>query len=242
MALRRKIKKKNSPAPGFQEPSLGLQIVNRYIWWIIVLIVLVIAFVSYSLFISGQIEAVRSAASDNLPQKQDSLDKLKAVKKDLDQTIIDFDRIKNAKKDELDKLRALLPTRDQYGDLFAIVDQITAGSGLQLQTMSIAFSGDAAPVEAVQNLNPETTIDVAAANAAAAPGAGIQTMTVNMSVTGGDYAAFKRYLETLERSVRLFDVKSLSFDGASVAGTAVAEDGVSAGGQYTIELVTYYQG
>lgn len=231
-----------------------LQIVNRYVWWILILIILIVGLVGYYWFINAQIGAVVSAANDNLPQKQDALNKLQATKEDLDQTIQDFDRIKQAKADVIQQLQDLLPEREAYGDLFSIVDQITEASGMQLNSISIALSDAIQVDQPVRTLTPELTETAEAAT----PPAGINSMTISLSVTGPSYEAFKNYLEVLERSIRLFDVKSLSFDGGSFAegsgsqvstppqgtapfpGAAPADDEEDST-SFSFELVTYYK-
>ncbi|OGL74052.1 hypothetical protein A3C96_02995 [Candidatus Uhrbacteria bacterium RIFCSPHIGHO2_02_FULL_60_10] len=65
---------------------------------------------------------------------------------------------------------------------------------------------------------------VSEAGASSVEGRGI--IRISMSLKGGDYQSFKRYLSTLETWDRLCDVQTISFGGK--------------GGDYTVNLKVYY--
>ena len=68
--------------------------------------------------------------------------------------------------------------------------------------------------------------------------ADLRSLTINMNVTGGNYEAFKNYLDVLQRHIRLFDVQSFSLDSSAFRPSL---DGKPQVGRYAIELVTYYR-
>ncbi|MBI4090720.1 MAG: hypothetical protein HY422_01735 [Candidatus Komeilibacteria bacterium] len=221
-------KKKEQPSQQeSQQPSLALQIVNRYFRWILLLVITTSVLIAYTTVIDTQVTEVQDVARDSLTAKEQTLSALKEIKTDLDLVVKEYGGMIERRKADLGRLDGLLPDASAYGDLYTIVDQITVRSGLSVTNMTISFDDESA-----SRLHAGTT------GAKPKTAATVKKMTLHISVEGGTYDSFKSYLENLERSIPLFDVQSLSFDGGAYIPN---EEGETPAPHYDIELATYYQ-
>ncbi len=212
-------------------PTLALQIVNKYLRWILVLLVGVILFLGYIFVLDAQIANVQQVASESLPTKIKTRDDLKSIKAELDKAVLDYEKIKVSKKEALDRIALLLPEDSEYGDLFTMLDVLTKLSGLKMTSMTVALPDDTKPQQRKGAAIPGAADDPVSAGL-------VRSLSIHVNVEGGTYETFKNYLEKLEKNVRLFDIKSVSLDGAAYIPSA---DGTLATPKYDIELITYYQ-
>jgi len=65
---------------------------------------------------------------------------------------------------------------------------------------------------------------------------GIKTLTMEIKIKGS-YPAFQNYLGAMEKSLRLFDVTSVSFSGIAPGQTGVSASNV----EFNLSVNTYYQ-
>jgi Tfp pilus assembly protein PilO len=228
-------KKKTTPKPVDEmlkkdQPSLALQIANRYIRWILFLVVGVMLFLGYVLVLDSLVTEVRTAAQESLPTKLRTRDDLKSIKAELDRAMLDFESIKASKREALERIAQLLPSESKYGDLFTMVDTVTRLSGLRMTNISITLD-ESRPQQRTRQAQQPSSDDPVSTGL-------VRSISLRISVEGGTYEAFKRYLENLERNVRLFDVKSISFSGDAFIPNG---DGTLPTPRYDIEIVTYYQ-
>lgn len=212
------------------QPSLALHVVNRYLRWILLLIAAIAVWVSYTFIISAQISQVRDVARNSLAQKERTLSVLTAIKQDLTKIVLDFNNIMEQKKEQLGKLEDLLPRRSRYEELFTQVDALVAQSGMKLSNITIAFEGEGASQLTRGSFEPKTGLGVSQG--------GIKELQLHISVEGGTYETLKTFLTNFERSVRLFDLSSVSFDGAAFIPNAAGELPTP---HYDLELTAYYQ-
>ena len=211
---------------GLLQPSLFLQLMNKFLPWVIVLIVLIALLVGYVFFLHGKISEVKNAAQENLPAKEKILSDLIAIKSELDGVVLDFGLFKQQRSEALSRFDILLPQGKQYGDLFAMASALAAQSGFTLNSIHITFA--------------DTAVDPKKA-AAASTDSSLKKISLHVSASGpADYEAFKGYIRTLERNIRLMDVKSLSFQGPGIQAPAAA-GGKTAQTSYDIDVTTYYQ-
>ncbi len=236
MLGRTKKKPEGAPEQRSGQSSLALQIANRYLRWILVLVIGGVLFAGYTFILDAQISDAQNAARESLPAKQKELDDLKAIKAKLDEAILDYEKIKERNKATFDKIDLLLPRDSRFGQLFTDLDGITASAGFKLLGMSVAPPSDAAAQPAG-----------AAAPAAPAAGGGtdplasgqIRTLPVEINVEGdSSYESYKRFLQRLEENVRLFDVQSIAVDGSKLIPQA---DTPTSTAQYDVQFMTYYQ-
>lgn len=216
------------------ETSIVLQIMNRYLKWIVVLVVFVVTVLCYMLLTSAQIANVRNEAEKNLPAKESVYKALQKIQKEVDIVVLEYENLKRFKKNEIEKLSYVLPERRTYSELYSMLDDLTRSQGLTLKSLTVGFAD-----------TPQTAQGQSATQQQGqAPAGAVKTMTLNLSVSGGNYEIFKKYLDALERSIRLFDIRSLAFNGSafiSATGPGSVQDAVNvAGAEYTIELITYY--
>lgn len=224
----KKNKKKEKPIQQeSQQPSLALQIVNRYFRWLLTLVIVIAILVAYMTVIDTQITKVRDVARNSLTAKEQTLAALKEIKTDVDAVVQDYGALVERKKSELDLLNNMLPSVSKYGDIYTIVDQVTTRSGLTLSNITLAFEGAG-----------ESELHSGAAAGPPNISATAKKMTLHVSVDGGNYDTLKKYLENLERSIPLFDVQSLSFDSGAFIPDEKGETPIP---HYDIELATYYQ-
>lgn len=110
-----------------------------------------------------------------------------------------YSKLEEAK---LSRVAAIMPLEADIPGLMVQIDEIARANKMALQSIDTATDE--------KNVSP----------------LGRKVVRISLSLTGGDYAQFKLLLADLERSLRLFDVATLSF-GAD-------------GKAYGVVLKTYY--
>ena len=225
-------KKKILDVQPAQQPSMILQLLNRYFRWILFLVIGGTLLIAYVAVISGQINEIRDVAANSLSLKEKVLSDLKEIKKDLDKIVIDFSALKSSRQAAMEQLNNFLPTSPHYEELFTMVPDITDRAGLQLNTINLSVS------ESDLKRPTRASVEGAAEPADLLAGGQIRPITINISVEGGTYTTLKEYLSLLERNLRILDVRSLSLDGSAFIP---AGDGALPTPHYDIELVTYYE-
>ena len=86
-----------------------------------------------------------------------------------------------------DKIESIAPVRKNKEEIFSEINHLAYQNGLLLQGISLSESEGPSIVP------------------------GVETITVNFSVRGTDYEAFKNFLSAMENNLPLLDVLSLSF-------------------------------
>lgn len=139
--------------------------------------------------------------------------------------------------EDLEKLRNILPDEPDLPTLFVQVEALALAAHLNLNSVGFA---DLAPsttttAPATQGLPEEKTVEetkpIPVVQAAELP-AGIKHLNVNFTVSGGQgYGNLKDFLATIESSLRLLDIQSLSY--APDLGGEQEES-------YQIRALTYY--
>lgn len=112
---------------------------------------------------------------------------------------------------ELEKLDLLLPKSVNTVDLLVKIDGIAKGSSMTLADVKIN-------VEAAKNTNARNTTAIA----------GLGTVTFDFNVSGS-YDALRKFLDDLERNLRLVDVSAITFNSTDPGPY-----------QYNIKLKTYW--
>ncbi len=225
----KKKKEASGQAQKKEQSSLALQIVNRYLRWVLFLVVCIMLFIGYTFILQQQISEAQSAAKESLPLKQEVLDDLKTIETKLDQASSDYDRILREKKPALDRIALLLPRHSEYGELFPLLNKITQASGFTLQSMNLTLPADA-------DAPPASTSDTSVSDPITS--GLVHAINIRLSVQGGDYEGIKNYLKNLERNVRLFDISSVTVSGSVFIQQ---NNGVTTTPAYDLELKTYYQ-
>lgn len=131
---------------------------------------------------------------------------------------------------KLERVENLIAKNNDYTQLYLPIEKVVKDSGFKLNNLSINDDGLSQFGERQLRgvINELTDWKLG-------------EFTVQLDVTGGDYATMKKFLLTLEQTGRLYDVVSLSFNPQSY----VKESGAIAGREdegvtYNIVLKTYY--
>ncbi|OGY88556.1 MAG: hypothetical protein A3B30_01465 [Candidatus Komeilibacteria bacterium RIFCSPLOWO2_01_FULL_52_15] len=226
MELLKKTKKPKSEEI-LQPPSLALQIINRYIRWVVFLVIVVTLFVGYWYVISRKVTDVQSVAAENLDAKQQLLSFLEYSKGDLDRIVNDFSVMQQSKQATFTRLNAMLPTESRYEELFTMVNTIVEHGGMKMTSINFggtdtATQAESAPGDTVSRDRRPTTVN---------------SITISITIEGGTYDSFKTLLSYFERNIRLIDIKSVAFDGGAYQVTSEAQ---AATPHYDMELITYF--
>lgn len=172
---------------------------------------------------------IKELARTSLPGKLEefkALEDYAAKIKELEQAIVDW---QNKNQANVKKLEQALPDEPKIPELIAQLDALTKDSGFLLNSL------DFSEVTAVQEQGPAVTArDKARADKNMALvnwqlDKNIKQLNVSLNLTGGDYLAFKKFLDKLEKNMRLFDVISIKFASSLTEGT-----------DYNLALRTYY--
>jgi hypothetical protein len=111
-------------------------------------------------------------------------------------------------KKNIDKINFIAPVKQNKEELFTEINYLVSKS--QLVLLSVALSGGGAYQD--RGIFKNTTEKNNQAEK-------IESVSVNLSISGTDYSAFKALLDLLENNLRLIDVTSLSFDPKSESTT-----------------------
>lgn len=104
-----------------------------------------------------------------------------------------------------------------------------------LQTMAVLAAQDRVRLSNVQFTPPKSGSSPAARNAAAsstARGIALQPIDISLTLSSPGYAATRRFLESLERNVRVLDIQAIAVAGNEQSGELT----------YTVNLRTYSLG
>ncbi len=208
-----------------------LQVINTYILWLIALVVVVVLAAGYQWFVSPKIQVIIDKNQNYLPQKQSTLDDLKAVEVKLIQLRQEYAMIQTNRSAELDKLFDIIPREPDFPSLFVQAEYLANKREIILDSIDIsrpadpALSDRRAPTAAKAGSTAEQQLEILPRNVA--------SLTINMKLGAGTYESLQAYLDDLERNLRLFDIQSLTF------GAIDAKTKKSAGFDLTIK--TYYR-
>lgn len=181
--------------------------------------VLIVLLAGFFFLVNPEIEKVRSFGALSLEQSRHQRDQVTESLRLVRSTVAAY-QVLNAQ--DIAKLQAVLPSSADLPAMFVEVEALALSSGLRLSNVS--FLQAAAQRKAA-----------AGTTASAKPSvlAGIQQMQVNFTVTGGHgYANLKNFLATLESSVRILDVQSLSYTPAKAGDEE----------SYVVNAIAYYKG
>lgn len=178
-------------------------------------VVAVLLALAYVLVLGRQITSIRN---DGILTLQRSRQQQSAERELLQYTQSVVDKYTKANVRDAEKLRAMAPAKPDLPAMFVQVEALAKAAGTLLNNVNFANAASAQPGSAKGGGT------VAAAG-------GLKQMTVTFSVTGGSgYADLKNFLATLESSVRLLNVQSVSY---APGKEAAAET-------YQINAVAYY--
>lgn len=203
--------KKNSRETLIREPRqvsknsliANAEIFVKYFSLIFVVIILLAVLGSgYLLYVLvgddfSRLETLTGQNQKELALKQEKITQLKNIK-------TDYEGLGESAK----KIVDALPTKADLPGIFIQLENLAVKNNLLLNSLDIA-NQEAAEKE-------DSTVRAA----------GLNKLSITISVSGGDYFSLKKYLADIENNLRIFDVKSLAY--------SPAENG------YNIVLTAYY--
>lgn len=205
------------------------------------LVVALVVVLGYFLFLSPKIVQVREIGVFDLKRTEEQL----RLKQDIAAaTEALAKKYEELNLDDVQRLKAFLPSSADLPALFVQVEAIALASGLRLDAVGFTELGKTTgrsvvptegagesdeatgPTNAASNSNANSNVSVPSR---ASQRGTVQKLSVTFSVSGGHgYADLKTFLSNLESSIRLLDVQSLGY-------TPSEEEE-----KYTINAVTYY--
>ncbi len=210
-------------------------ILTTYFKYVLAAVVVLIGTAGYFILIKPQFENVRLVgvlayqnASDQLFNRQSYYLKAKAM----------VDSYHEVSAAQPVKIEDIVPTKIDNSKLFLTLQALTQQAGMSVVSMALskgtAVTGATTSAAAVAG-----TKGTSASTGAITTSSGtVKTINVTLSMTGpGDYESFKKLLTTIEQSMRIFDLGTISY---VPLGTTVGTQAAQAQPMFSFELKTYY--
>lgn len=186
--------------------------------WVVIVTILIIVSLGYFLLLQPKLSTIQDVGLLDVKTTQQKL----AMKQELfARTKTLTEKYQRLGAQNTEKLKALLPTQSDIPAMFVQVEAIAVASGLKLA--NVGFTDSSSSGSRAQG--PVTSSSLGSTTDT------IRPMSVSFTVSGGHgYESLKQFLGTIESSVRLLNIQSLTY---SPAKPGEAE-------QYLINAVTYY--
>lgn len=206
----------------------------RYLVWSVVGVVLLLGLL---MVIKPQFENVRLVGVLALEEKKQQLkdrttyyDKVKAM----------VEKYRSLSGEETEKISRILPSRPEVSDLFHSLESLATASGMTLESVAVTKGSSAAAAAQPSGAASARREATAGAQNRTASSDTVQFLDVNLSVSGPtDYATYKRLLQNIEKSQRLFDVGSIAYKPSETKVQLAGEESAT-GNTITITFKTYY--
>lgn len=207
-------------------------LITRFRWVSFSIVAIIVLFGTF-FFLLPKFSEIRKVGVFDLQRTQDQLD----LKQQVFETTKELANIYDVlNQQDIKKLEAMLPKKQDIPNMFVQVEAIAEASGMNLD--SVGFTDLGTANQAGRTTAAATTSeDTENTNAAATPPTTpssveprnpLRKMSVTFSVSGDNgYTALKGFLTNVESSVRMLDIQSLSYSPDSQ-------------GQYQINAITYY--
>jgi Tfp pilus assembly protein PilO len=174
---------------------------NDYFGWIIVFFVFVVFVLGFFFLIQPKyLQTTRYVRAVSTQEKAD----FEAKSEELLKTKELLTVYKEINSSYIDKINAIAPVRKNKEELFPQINYLVSKNQLLLQSVSL---GEVVDYQVNSAFKTNAQDNVIAQK--------IESVSVNLSVGGTDYDAFKRFLTALEDNLRLMDVVSVNFDPVS---------------------------
>lgn len=174
---------------------LGLLFLQNYsliVWGSVVAIIALGSYLVYPQFTDYQ-----NMVGGTLPQAEKRLDNAQAALSAVRNSKVEFDRF--GASTEIAKLSKVLPDDKAIAELFLQLNNFAKQDGFELNKVSVSEDLSAAELNDFQVAGGgRNTVN-------------LKKLTIQLSMTGGGYQSLKQVLNTFEQSLRLYDIKSLSF-------------------------------
>lgn len=247
----------------FEQPSDILILINHYLLIILAIIVVAILAVGYFFFLHPKVQDISSIKQEDTQTQENKLQNEKLLNK-IKELESEFNNIKSNRRDDLDKLKLILPEEPQIAELFVLADTIATNHGFKLTSIDIS-EDTSAPVSPTPEAAtaPGLTVsdngqDYVNVDASAVPTAiksdlyPIKSLIVHLAVSQPAlvleedqeldkdnplpdvYQGFKDYIDDLQKNLRLMDIISVSF-GDLTSASKGSEVG------FNLDIITYFR-
>jgi len=139
--------------------------------------------------------------------------------------VVGFDEAENFA--EVAKLQQAMPQDAGTQELLVTLENMATTSGLLLSAVDFSAKQSAA----------EKLINLDASQQAATSASGLAKITISVELTGS-YSAFKTFLQSLEKNIRVLNVNKITF--SKIAGLTSQQGPLSDVFRYSVEIETYY--
>lgn len=218
--------KEKSPEQKHRDNLIN-RILNNYFGILVIVVVLAILIASYFFLILPKYQKIVATINATFYEKNQLAPKYRELSDY--QALIEA--YKNVTSTDVERVKNLIPKEYIKEDLFTEMIYLASAKGLTVNSLNVIKYGEATSTSPVGGATR-----VSGANVAAAPTSspsldlrlpsGIGAFVVKITLGKASYPALKTWIQTMENSLRIIDVKSLSFDPK----TSVA----------SLEMVTYY--
>ena len=200
-----------SNAIKFEQPSGALLMASRYLWAILLFVVIVTLSLGYFLVLQNRLSNIGSAREGAQDVNVDFQDTA-ALIQEVSRLSQEYEAVATQRSNDLRRLHKILPNEPQIAELFVVAEDLGLRRGLYLANIDIVDTSKAV-VEDDLELEAVTQ------------GSKLKSLSINMSVNQletediepnpdlDSYDLFKLYLDDLEKNIRLFDIESVSFLG-----------------------------
>jgi len=213
----------------FDKPTTSLLLINKYLWLILTIVILLTLLAGYFMVLQHKITNIQVAQEDTSVVINEE-NKIRTLVQQIQDLEIDYNEIKQARADDLAKLKRVVPINPQISELFVMAESLAISRGFQLVSINI---NDKVNTETVKEEGEEISEQLSSLN----------SLTVNIVIGRGSdeenplaidpYDAFKYYLDDLERNLRLMDIETVNFSGLAGDGGGSAN--------FSFSIITYYQ-
>ncbi len=215
----------------FEQPSQGLLAANKYLWAILLVVVLLIFVAGYFFILSPSFKKATEAkeAAVKISANEQEVNNLIQQVSDLEK---DFNKAKTERAAVLTRLQKIIPNSPEIAELFVLSEQLALNRGLILESVDfseVVASNQAsvAPLATSESSSTppvvESSLAGIAINMTVKQGGAINEETTDDNViniisqqVGEPYDVFKQYLDDLESNLRLIDVESVSFSSGEL--------------------------
>ncbi len=178
-------------ADGIKKVAL-MRLFTRRFKLIVLVILIVLLFASYFLLIGPKLDKIRTASQVDLKEKSEELQSRKTYLNDLKSLLANYQKLTD---EEIRRINLVLPSEKDLPGIFVQLEALAEKNGLMLNVIDISTTTE-------KKTTKKTTKKTAGK---------IKRLDVAMSLGGGDYYIFKKFLDDLEYNIRIFDVSSTSF-------------------------------
>lgn len=199
---------------------------NEYFGILIILIVIMVFYLSFSFLIKPKYQKILAKINDNVVVQNQVFPKYLELSNSKKLN----DAYSQISSENISRIQGLVPKEVGRQELFAEILYLLSRQGIKVSDLQVAKDGESL----VSTSTPKTparpstpgTERVSPASPTVSLPSGVGYYNIDIELAGVNYSSFKKALLILENSLRLVDIRSLSFDpGQNIA---------------SLQLTTYY--